>query len=148
MKPVYERSASSALARLDRLPVSSFHWKLTLILGFVFFFDMGNINTLAFAAPALLKSWHLSINIIGYLTSATFIGMFVGSIYGGWFSDRLGRKKALLLTTLWFGGFSLLNAFAWEPIGLFATRLLTGLGVSAMTVVGITYVAELSLIHI
>src|ERR1700722_2148882 len=133
----------SATARLNRLPVTSFYRRLTWILGFVFFFDMGDINTLSFAAPAILKSWHLSISTIGYLTSATFVGMFASSTLGGWFSDRVGRKKALILTTLWYAGFSLLNAFAWEPVGLFITRMLTGVGISAMTVVGITYISEM-----
>lgn len=133
----------SAAERLNRLPVASIHRRLAWILGFVFFFDLGDINTLSFAAPAILKSWHLSIAMIGYLTAATFIGMFVGSTLGGWFSDRVGRKKALILTTLWYAGFSFLNAFAWEPIGLFVSRLLTGVGISAMTVVGITYVSEI-----
>jgi MFS transporter, putative metabolite:H+ symporter len=132
-----------ASVRLNRLPISSFHRHLAWILGFVFFFDHGDINTLSFAAPAILKSWHLSISTIGYLTSGTFVGMFLGATFGGWFSDRIGRKRALILTTLWFAGFSFLNALVWEPIGLFITRLLTGLGISAMTVVGITYISEI-----
>ena len=50
---------------------------------------------------------------------------------------------ALIVTMLWFSAASLLNAVAWEPIGLFVARLLTGIGLSAMTAVGITYVAEM-----
>jgi putative MFS transporter len=131
------------MARLNRLPVTSFHRQLTWLLGLVFFFDMADINTFSFAAPAILKAWHLSISTVAVLTSATFAGMFVGSTMGGWFSDRVGRKKALIITTLWYAGFSLLNAFVWEPVGLFVTRMLTGVGISAMTVVGITYISEL-----
>ncbi len=131
------------MARLNRLPVTSFHRQLTWLLGLVFFFDMADINTFSFAAPAILKAWHLSISTVAVLTSATFAGMFAGSTMGGWFSDRVGRKKALVLTTLWYAGFSLLNAFVWEPVGLFVTRMLTGVGISAMTVVGITYISEL-----
>jgi putative MFS transporter len=134
---------TSATERINRLPITRYYRLVTCILGFVFFFDMGDINTLSFAAPAILKSWHLPIATIGYLTSATFIGMFVGSTFAGWFSDRVGRKRALILTTVWYAGFSLLNAFAWEPKSLFLTRMLTGLGISAMTVVGITYISEM-----
>lgn len=133
----------SAAARLDRLPITSFHKRLALLLGLIFFFDMGDINTFSYAAPALLKFWRLSISSIALLVSATFIGMFIGSTFGGWFSDRVGRKKALLITTLWYATFSLLNALVWEPVGLFVTRMLTGLGISAMTVVGITYISEM-----
>jgi MFS transporter, putative metabolite:H+ symporter len=136
-------SRVSAAARLDRLPVTSFHKRLALLLGLIFFFDMGDINTFSYAAPALLKFWKLSISSIALLVSATFIGMFIGSTFGGWFSDRLGRKRALVITTLWYATFSLLNALVWEPVGLFVTRMLTGLGISAMTVVGITYISEM-----
>lgn len=133
----------SAAARLDRLRIVSFHRQIMWLLGLVFFFELGDINTFAFAAPAVLKSWNLSISIISYVVSATFIGMFLGASTGGWFSDRVGRKKALILTTLWYSGFSLMNALAWGPTGLFLTRLLTGVGLSAMTVVGITYISEM-----
>jgi MFS transporter, putative metabolite:H+ symporter len=133
----------SAASRLDRLPISSFHKRMVWLLGFVFFFELGDIYSFAFAAPALINAWKISISTISFVTSATFIGMFVGATWGGWFSDRVGRKRALLLSTVFYSGFSLLNAFVWEPTGLFVTRLLTGVGLSAMTVVGITYISEM-----
>ncbi|HVB97898.1 MAG TPA: MFS transporter [Candidatus Dormibacteraeota bacterium] len=133
----------SAAARLDRLPITSYHRYVVWILGFVFFSELACINTFSFAAPAILKQWHISIAMVGYLVSATFLGMFLGAVSGGWFSDRVGRKRALILTTVWFSLFSLLNSVVWEPTGLFIARLLTGVGLSAMTVVGITYVSEM-----
>jgi MFS transporter, putative metabolite:H+ symporter len=113
------------------------------LLGFVFFAELGGINTFSFAAPAVMKDWNLSISTVSFIVSATFIGMFVGATTGGWFSDRLGRKRSLIITTLWFSSFSLLNSIVWGPTGLFMARLLTGVGLSAMTVVGITYVSEM-----
>ena len=134
---------ASAAARLDRLPIASVHKRAMWLLGFVFFFELGDIYSFSFAAPALLDAWNLTIATISFITSATFIGMFAGATAGGWFSDRVGRKRALVLSTAWYSGFSLLNAFVWEPTGLFLTRMLTGVGLSAMTVVGITYISEL-----
>jgi MFS transporter, putative metabolite:H+ symporter len=133
----------AAAARLDRLPITSSHRRIMWVLGFVFFFELGDINSFSFAAPAIRISWHLSIQMIGFITSATFVGMFVGATTGGWISDYFGRKRALIVTTAWYAGFSLLNAMVWEPIGLLTTRLLTGAGLSAMTVVGITYISEM-----
>jgi MFS transporter, putative metabolite:H+ symporter len=134
---------ASAAARLDRLPIMSSHRRILWLMSFIFFFELGDLNTFAFAAPAVRQAWQLTIPTLSFIVSATFIGMFIGATTGGWFSDRLGRKKALMVTTLWYSGFSLLNAFAWGPSGLFVTRLLTGLGLSAMTVVGITYISEM-----
>jgi len=34
-----------------------------------------------------------------------------------WFSDRIGRERALILTTFWYAGFSLLNALVWNRLG-------------------------------
>jgi MFS transporter, putative metabolite:H+ symporter len=133
----------SSAARLERLPISSFHRQIVWVLGFVFFFELGDINTFSFAAPAILQQWHLSITTISIIVSATFLGMFIGAVSGGWLSDRVGRKRALISSTLWYSVFSLLNAFAWNPAGLFGARMLTGMGLSAMTVVGITYISEM-----
>jgi MFS transporter, putative metabolite:H+ symporter len=133
----------SAVARLDRLPITSFHKWMTWLLGFIFFFEFASINTFGYAAPAILKSWHLSISTISFIISATFFGMFLGATIGGWFSDRIGRKKALIISTAWFAGFSLLNALVLGPVGLFVTRFLTGVGLSAMTVVAVTYISEM-----
>ncbi len=133
---------TSAAARLERLPISSFHKMTMWLVAYVFFFELGDLNTFAFAAPALRQQWHLSIASIGFITSAAFIGMFVGATSGGWFSDKVGRKKALLLTTFWYSIFSLLNAFVWNEAGLLVTRFLTGVGLSAMTVIAITYISE------
>jgi len=133
----------SAAARLDRLPVSSFHREMVKLLAYIFFFELGDLNSFAFAAPGVREQWHLPISTISYITSASFVGMFIGATTGGWFSDRVGRKRALVLTTVWYSGFSLLNAFAWDVNSLFATRLLTGVGLSSMTVVAMTYISEM-----
>ena len=133
----------SAAARLDRLPVSSFHRDIVKLLAYIFFFELGDLNSFAFAAPGVRQAWHLSIGTISFITSASFFGMFIGASTGGWFSDRVGRKRALVVTTVWYSAFSLLNAFAWDTTSLFATRLLTGVGLSSMTVVAMTYISEM-----
>jgi putative MFS transporter len=131
------------VARLDDLPVFSFHWRIVALLGFLFFCELGDTNTLPFAAPAILESWHMSVETLGLVFSATFLGMFLGAAIGGHIADRIGRKRALIATALWFGGFSLVNALVWEPTGLVMVRFLTGLGLAAMVVVSSTYVVEM-----
>ncbi|MCL6631832.1 MAG: MFS transporter [Alicyclobacillus herbarius] len=129
-------------ARLERLPIASFHRYVVLVLAFAFFFELGDINTLSYTAPAIEKAWNLKISSIGTVTSATFLGMFLGASVIGYVSDRIGRKKSLISTVLIYSVFSLLNAFAMNMTTLFITRFVTGFGLSAMTVVGITYISE------
>ena len=140
---IHDTQRISAAARLDRLPIFSFHRKMMWLLSFCFFFELGNINTFAFSAPAIRAQWGISLGTVGLITSATFLGMAIGATAGGWFADRVGRKRALIIAVTWFSGFSLLNALAFEPIGLFVARLFTGIGLSAMTAIGITYIAEM-----
>src|SRR6476620_2705661 len=132
-----------AAARLDRLEVSAFNRRSAALLAYVFFFELGDLNSFAYAAPALRQQWQLSISTIATITSASFVGMFIGAMTAGTISDHVGRKRALLLTTLWYSSMSLLNAFAWSVPSLFAARLLTGVGLSGMTVVAMTYIGEM-----
>lgn len=113
------------------------------MMAYIFFFELGDLNTFGFAAPAIRIAWKLPLSTIGVITSAAFIGMLVGANVGGWFSDRVGRKRALIITTIFYSVSSLLNACVWSTAGLFLTRLATGVGISAMTVVGMTYISEM-----
>lgn len=130
--------------RLNRIPVMTrTHRRWAAILAALLLLDMADLNTFAFAAPAIRADWNLSIGEIGAITSASFLGMFAGSLIGGHIADRIGRKKVILAATAFFSAFSLLSAFAVGLVDLAIYRVLTGFGLQAMTVVVLTYVAEM-----
>ncbi|MEM5436805.1 MFS transporter [Paraburkholderia diazotrophica] len=130
-------------ARVDRLPVSRFHKRLLLLVSLPFFFDISDIFTFSYAAPALVKEWGLPISSIALLTSAGFFGMFVGATLGGMLSDKIGRKRALVVYVIAYSTFSLANALAPDIPMLIVTRVLTGVGISSATAVVMAYIAEL-----
>jgi putative MFS transporter len=130
-------------ARIDRLPVSPFHRRLLLLISLPFFFDISDIFTFSYAAPALVKEWGLTISQIAVLTSAGFFGMFLGATFGGMLSDRIGRKRALVIFVAAYSIFSLANALAPDIPTLFVTRVLTGVGISSATAVVMAYIAEM-----
>ncbi|MET7680438.1 MFS transporter [Streptomyces sp. NPDC005423] len=134
---------SNALNRLDRLPISRFHRVTLLAVAFAYFFEFADINSFATTAPKLVKLWGLTVNQIAYVTSLSFVGMFLGAIVAGSIADRWGRKRALLWTTLFFGVSSFAAVFSWNLASLGVFRVLTSAGLSAMTVVGVVYVNEL-----
>jgi putative MFS transporter len=134
---------SNAANRLDRLPISRFH-KVTLVaVSFAYFFEFADINSFATTAPRLISLWGVTINQIAYVTSLSFVGMFLGSVIASWIADRWGRKNALTSTTLFFGLFSFVSAFSWDVVALGAFRFLTSAGLAAMTVVAVIYVSEI-----
>ena len=134
--------ASELAARLDRLPLSRFHRRVLFGVAFAFFFELADLNTFAYAATGLVKYLGMSVGTIADITSASFAGMFIGAAVGGRVADMLGRRRALIWSVLWFSLFSLLNAAAWNVAALAVARFLTGIGLSAMTVIAITYLSE------
>src|SRR6476469_4807504 len=143
MKGPVAVQTSNASHRLDRLPISKFHKIALVAVSFAYFFEFADINSFATTVPKLIKLWGVTINEIAYVTSASFVGMFFGSLIASWLADRWGRKKALVITTLWFSVFSLAAVFAWDILSLGVFRVLTSAGLSAMTVVAVIYVNEI-----
>ena len=107
-------------ARIDRLPYSKLHWRILAFLAIPQFFDSVDIFTFPSAAPGLVKFWGMSVNDVALITSAAFFGMFLGASLGGALSDRLGRRRGLILFVTLGAAASLLTALAQDVPMLFA----------------------------
>lgn len=130
--------------RLDRIPVlTRSHRRWLVVLGVLLLFDMGDLNTFAYAAPAIREEWSLSVGDIGIATAASFLGMSVGSVLGGQLSDRFGRKRLIVAATVFYSLASLATALAGGVADLATDRILTGIGLQATTVVLLTYISEM-----
>ncbi|MFB8267510.1 MFS transporter [Streptomyces sp. NPDC055955] len=129
---------------MNRLPVVTRTQRGWLaLLGALLLFDQADLNTFAYAAPAIREQWGLSVEDVGLITSAAFLGMFVGSSVGGWLADRHGRKRTIIGAVLFYSAFSLASAGATGMADLAVYRVLTGVGLQAMVAVLMTYVAEM-----
>jgi putative MFS transporter len=136
--------AGSLASRLERLPaITRSHRGWMVLLGSLFICDLIDTNAFAYAAPAIRAEWGLSVAQIGQLTSYTFLGMFAGAILGGRLSDRLGRKRTVVWATVLYSFASLLCALAPNVAALGVLRVVTGIGIQAVTGVLIVYVAEM-----
>jgi MFS transporter, putative metabolite:H+ symporter len=133
----------NVLARLDRLPWSGYQRRVIITLALCFAFELADINTFSYAAPAVRTYLHVSVRDISFITAANFVGMFLGSAFGGRIAELVGRRNSLRASVLWFSVFSLLTAGAFNTMSLVALRVLTGIGLGAMTIIAITYLAEL-----
>src|ERR1700761_2089726 len=101
-------------ARLDRLPITPAHRAAFLALAFAYFFELGDLNTFAYAAPGIIHTWGINVDTVAAITSASFAGMCLGAMTGGTLANRLGRKPAFIISTAFYSIFSLLNALAWD----------------------------------
>lgn len=128
--------------RMDRLPISSLHKKIIFALAVAYFFEFADLNTFSYASPALVKQWHLPLNIIATINSSAFFGMFLGASAGGWLGDKAGRKKSIIISLILLSVFSALNALSWDAWSLAISRFVTGMATSALLVNANTYIIE------
>ncbi|WP_407285980.1 MFS transporter [Streptomyces sp. BP-8] len=130
-------------ARLDRLPPSRWHRRITLVVGIGAFFDLYEIFLGGVLAAVLAEQWDLGHTAKSGVIAAGFLGMFVGANVLSVLADRWGRRRLFLVNLGLYAAFSLGCAFAPDLRWLLVLRFLSGLGLGAELVLVDTYLAEL-----
>src|ERR1700729_3193257 len=82
----------NAGARLDRLPISSFHRRIMGLIGIGMFFDGFDLYLIATVLGAMLRSGFSTLGQNAQFIAATFLGMMLGSFATGFLGDRYGRR--------------------------------------------------------
>src|SRR3954454_2069513 len=91
---------SEIVARIERLPISSWHVKARVIIGVATFFDAFDALAIAFVLPVLVPLWNLTSPQIGIMISVGYLGQLVGALLFGWVAQRFGRVKAMVWSIL------------------------------------------------
>lgn len=106
-------------------------------------FDQMDLFTVSYVQPAVMKEWGLTMAHFAQINSIAMWGMFLGAITGGWFSDKIGRKKALMISILVFSLSSIANGLSNSYEMFTVARFFTGFGLLAMVVIAMVYIAEM-----
>ncbi|MEA2884245.1 MAG: transporter, putative metabolite:H+ symporter [Bradyrhizobium sp.] len=134
--------AVNAGARLDRLPISPFHYRIFWLVGAGMFFDGYDLyiagGVLASAIQTKFSTLPQNLQFI----SITFVGMTLGSLITGFVGDKYGRRFTYQINLLIFGLASLAAAFAQDMTQLIVCRFVQGLGLGAEIVVGYSTLTE------
>ena len=101
---------------------------LCFIVALIEGFDLQSAGT---AAAGLRQTFALDPKMMGWVFSASIIGLLPGAFFGGWIADRIGRKKILICAVILFGVFSLWTAYVDSFPHLLLARFMTGLGLGA-----------------
>ena len=107
---------------------SRLHLKVGILCALAVMMDGFDAQAMGFVAPALLAEWHIKRVALSPILSSGLVGMLAGALLFGPIGDRLGRKRVLVLCTLWFAFGSLLTARAHTVESMFWLRLATGFG--------------------
>jgi len=118
---------------IDEHGLNSVNVWLVIFAFFIILLDGYDIGAAAFAAPALIKAWHITDRgALGTLFSSSLFGILFGSPIFGWIGDHYGRIKALVASCLVIGIFSLATMAATGLSSLIVMRFLTGIGIGGM----------------
>lgn len=84
--------------RLERIPWTSFHTKLLVLLAIGEFFDLYDLFAGGFVVTQVAKYYGISIpTSVFYTVAISFLGAFVGVIVLNLIADSIGRRTATCL---------------------------------------------------
>ena len=135
-------SAVNAGARLDRLPISSFHYRIFWLIGAGMFFDGYDLYVAGGVLASTIQTKFSTLPQNLQFLSLTFVGMTLGSFITGFVGDKMGRRFTYQINLLIFGLASLAAAFAQDMGQLIVCRFVQGLGLGAEIVVGYSTLTE------
>jgi MFS family permease len=118
-------------ARLDRLPWTRFHWLVVIALGITWILDGLEVTLVGSLSSAIAQSpsMHLTGGEIGLGASAYLAGAVGGSVFFGWLTDRLGRKKLFTITLLIYVFATIASGLSWSFWSFALFRFITGAGI-------------------
>ncbi len=134
--------AVNAGARLDRLAISPFHYRIFWLVGAGMFFDGYDLYVAGGVLATLIQTKFSTLPQNLQFISLTFVGMTIGSLITGFVGDKFGRRFTYQINLLVFGLASLAAAFAQDMTQLIACRFVQGLGLGAEIVVGYSTMTE------
>src|ERR1700731_2808896 len=134
--------AVNAGARLDRLPISSFHYRIFWLVGAGMFFDGYDLYVAGGVLASAIQTGFSTAPQNLQFISLTFVGMTLGALITGFVGDKMGRRFTYQINLLIFGLASLAAAFAQDMTQLIACRFVQGLGLGAEIVVGYSTLTE------
>ena len=117
---------------VDEQKIGAFTIKLLVLSWFAMFADGYDISAMAFAAPELVRQWHVPMSGFGLVFSAANFGVLFGAPLLGYVGDRFGRRVAIVIGSLIFGVFTLAMMWATSLEQMTALRFLTGIGIGGL----------------
>src|SRR5271170_6748153 len=129
---------------LDEAKISPLHRRIIALIAGGYFFDVIDFTVFGSLVPYILKSQFATGPQVAAIGTATVLGLFLGTIGQGEFSDRFGRRFIYQFNLLLFGVFTILGAFAPSVTLLIACRFIAGIGLGAEQPLCFAYAGEYS----
>ncbi|MHC8294866.1 MFS transporter [Pseudomonas sp. LB3P58] len=128
--------------KIDDLPIGRFHLKIAGLTFGAHFTDGYILGLIGIAFTLLSPQMQLDAFWQGLIGASALIGLFLGSLFFGWISDKVGRQKIFLVSFVLITIASVMQFYAETAMGLFLCRVLIGIGLGGDFSVGHAMLAE------
>src|SRR5437588_341220 len=137
-------------AQLDNARMGPTHWRVLALVAGGYFFDVIDFTIFGALVPDIIKSGFATAYQVSWIGFATLIGLGIGTLGQGEFTDRFGRKAVYQFNLLLFGLATIAAALPAMPsIGfdpgfwwVLVFRFLAGIGLGAEQPLCFSYTAE------
>ena len=129
---------------IDRQKFGVFGVRVVVLALLALIIDGYDVQVMSFAAPSLLKAWHLQRSAFAPVFSASLFGIMFGAPLFGWLGDRIGRKSCIVISSVVYGLFSLAFLLAHDLPTLLVLRFLAGVGMGGVFPNAVAIAAELA----
>lgn len=120
------------LEQLKEEPMKTGQWLVVAICIGILALDGYDVLSIAFAAPGITAEWGLSKATLGIVLSLELVGMAMGSIIMGAFTDSHGRRPTMLIGLVMVTIGMLAAGMASNVLFLGAARVFTGIGIGGL----------------
>jgi len=109
--------------------------------GLLFGFDIAIISG---TVPFIREYFQLNDLMLGWGVSSLLIGCIIGAAFAGKLSDYFGRRKMLIITSLFFAVSCVATGLAHNFVYFFLVRMVGGLAVGSASILSPMYISEIS----
>src|ERR1700758_821144 len=134
--------------RISRMPTARFsdttvdQRRTLLAASLGWMLDAFDAMLYALVLAHIMRDLGMSKATSGFLATLTLLASGIGGVFFGFVADRIGRKRALMLSILTYSVCSFASGLATSIVMLAAFRFVLGLGMGGEWNTGATLVAE------
>lgn len=139
---VVKKSKSVIKKTFDDVAMTPFLRKITLFSSGGSFLDGYVLSLIGVALTQITPMFSLTPEWTAAIGASVLMGIFVGTIVGGYLTDRIGRRKMFIIDIVAIGLFSVLSVFCATPLQLVLARFFIGVFVGADYPIATSLIAE------
>lgn len=139
---VVEKVKKSARRTIDDVAMTPFLRKITFFSSGGSFLDGYVLALIGVALTQITPLFEMDAFWSGAVGASVFLGIFAGTILGGYLTDLIGRRTMFIIDVVAIGVFSIASVFCADPFQLVLARFFIGLFVGADYPIATSLIAE------